>query len=76
MEIAQRFKIRGRSTLTGPEGLRGREDLQARRTHGSQQDVGSAAVAQASYLLPPQEVQFLRHNGAQTVSGAKATTAV
>lgn len=38
--------------------------------------MGPAAVAQASYLLPLQEVQFLWHNGAQTVSGAKATTAV
>lgn len=35
-----------------------------------------AAIAQADYLLPPQEVQFLRHNGAQTVSCAKAATAV
>lgn len=35
-----------------------------------------AAIAQADYLLPPQEVQFLWHNGAQIVSCTEAATAV
>lgn len=35
-----------------------------------------AAIAQADYLLPSQEVQFLWHNGAQIVSRAEAATAV
>ena len=38
--------------------------------------MGPAAVAQADDLFPPQEVQFLWHNGAQTVSCAEAATVV
>lgn len=35
-----------------------------------------AAVAQADYLLSPQEVEFLWHDGAQAVSCAEAAAAV
>lgn len=52
------------------------DGLQTKPTFSRQYDMGPAAVAQADYLLPPQEVQFLWHNGAQTVSCAKAATAV
>ena len=38
--------------------------------------MGPTSIAQADDLLPPQEVQFLWHNGAQAVSCPKAATAV
>lgn len=47
-----------------------------RRTLGGQQDVRSAAVAQAHDLLPADRVQFLWHDGAEAVAGAQAAAAV
>lgn len=41
-----------------------------------QQDVGSTAITEADHFPPTQEVQFLGHNGALTVSCSQAVTAV
>lgn len=46
------------------------------RTLSGQQDVGSAAVAQAHHLPAAQEVQLLGYDGALAVPCSQAVTAV
>lgn len=49
---------------------------ESERTLSSQEDMRSAAIAQAGHFLSQQEVHSLWHNGAQAVSCTKAAAAV